>query len=59
MVSVPIFSGRGNKWLASLFSPQVLSVSIFEKTPILQAFCDWDYTNDNTTLYNQLSLFDL
>jgi hypothetical protein len=38
---------------------QVLSVSIFEKTPILQAFCDWDYTNDNTTLYNQLSLFDL
>ena len=33
---------------------QVLSVTIFEKTPILQAFCDWDYTNGNTTFCNQL-----
>lgn len=38
---------------------QVLSVTILEKTPILQAFCDWDYTNENTIFYNQLSLFDL
>jgi len=38
---------------------QVLSVTILEKTPILQAFCDWDYTNENAIFYNQLSLFDL
>jgi len=38
---------------------QVLSVSIFEKTPILQAFSDWDSTSENVTFYNQLPLFDL
>ena len=38
---------------------QILSVTIFEKTPILQAFCDWGYGNDNSTLCNQLPLFDL
>ena len=38
---------------------QVLSVTIFEKTPILQAFCDWDYRSENTTICNQLPLFDL
>jgi hypothetical protein len=38
---------------------QVLSVTIFEKTPILQAFCDWSYTSENTITCNQLSLFDL
>ena len=38
---------------------QVLSVTIFEKTPVLRAFCDWDYTNQNTTICNQLPLFDL
>jgi len=38
---------------------QVLSVTIFEKTPILQAFCDWDYTNENTAISKQLPLFDL
>lgn len=38
---------------------QVLSVTMFEKTPILQAFCNWDYTNENTIFCNQLSLFDL
>jgi len=38
---------------------QTLSVTIFEKTPILQAFCDWHYTNRNTVYCNQLSLFDL
>jgi len=38
---------------------QVLSVTIFEKTPILQAFCDWDYKDENTTFCNQLPLFDL
>ncbi|MGB2821513.1 MAG: IS4 family transposase [Phycisphaerae bacterium] len=38
---------------------QVLSVTIFEKTPILQAFCDSDYSNGNTAISNQLKLFDL
>ena len=38
---------------------QVLSVTILEKTPILQAFCDWDCTNESTIFHNQLSLFDL
>ncbi len=38
---------------------QVLSVTIFEKTPILQTFCDRDYTNENTTVCNQLPLFEL
>jgi hypothetical protein len=38
---------------------QTLSVTIFEKTPILQAFCNWDYSNENTTTCNQLPLFDL
>ena len=38
---------------------QVLSVTIFEKTPILQAFCDWDYIGTETTLCNQLPLFEL
>jgi transposase len=38
---------------------QVLSVTIFEKTPILQAFSDNTYTAENTTDYNQLTLFDL
>ena len=38
---------------------QVLSVTIFEKTPIIEAFCDWDYTTENTTFCNQLPLFDL
>ena len=38
---------------------QVLSVTIFEKTPLLQAFCDWSYGNDNATLCNHLPLFDL
>jgi len=37
---------------------QVLSVSIFEKTPILQAFSDWDSTSENITFCNQLSLFE-
>ena len=38
---------------------QVLSVTFFEKTPILLAFCDWDYKDENTTFCNQLPLFDL
>ena len=38
---------------------QVLSVTIFEKTPLLQAFCNWGYSNENSTIHNQLPLFDL
>ncbi len=37
---------------------QVLSVSLFEKTPLLQAFARPDYTIQNDPLANQLSLFD-
>jgi hypothetical protein len=38
---------------------QVLSVTILEKTPILQAFSDWPEPNENATNCNQLELFDL
>lgn len=38
---------------------QVLSVTIFEKTPVLRAFCDWDYTDEEVVFYNQLPLFEL
>jgi len=38
---------------------QVLSVTIFEKTPILQAFGDSDYSSENTAICNQLTLVDL
>jgi hypothetical protein len=37
---------------------QVLSVSIFEKTPVLQAFSQRDYTNQNPHCPNQLLLFE-
>ena len=37
---------------------QVLSVSIFEKTPILQAFRDWDRTSETGAIHNQLPLFE-
>jgi hypothetical protein len=36
---------------------QILSVILFEKTPILQAFSDIDYTKLNKAISNQLSLF--
>jgi hypothetical protein len=37
---------------------QVLSVSIFEKTPVLQAFSQRDYTNQTPHCPNQLLLFE-
>ena len=37
---------------------QVLSVSLFEKTPILQLLTEWDLTGRGNTTCNQLSLFD-
>jgi hypothetical protein len=37
---------------------QVLSVSLFEKTPLLQAFSDPSYTTEIDPFANQLLLFD-
>jgi len=36
---------------------QILSVSLFEKRPILQAFCDEIYMNQYNVTDNQLKLF--
>ncbi|MCX6996805.1 MAG: IS4 family transposase [Kiritimatiellaeota bacterium] len=36
---------------------QILSVSLFEKTPILQAFQSWDYETEIQETHNQLLLF--
>ena len=38
---------------------QVLSVTILEKTPIFQAFCDWECMDQNMADRNQLQLFEL
>jgi len=37
---------------------QVLSVSLFEKTPIPQLLAEWDRHDDGRRACNQLSLFD-
>jgi hypothetical protein len=37
---------------------QILSVSLFEKTPILQAFSSTEHQNEEDCLCNQLMLFD-
>jgi len=37
---------------------QILSVSLFEQTPILQAFESWDYTIETPPRQNQLLLFE-
>ncbi len=37
---------------------QVLSVSLFEKTPISQAFQDMDYITQTGDIHKQLILFD-
>ena len=37
---------------------QILSVSIFEKTPLVQLFSESNYSNPNTPAPNQLLLFD-
>jgi len=36
----------------------ILSVSVFEKTPLLQAFQRTEYSSEDGDLYNQLSLWD-
>ena len=44
---------------ASLYTIlQILSVALFEKTPILQALSQQDYTNEKEASGKQLDLFD-
>ena len=44
---------------ASLYTLlQILSVSVFEKTPLSQAFAGVDYIFEHNLLHNQLNLFD-
>lgn len=38
---------------------QLISISVFEKTPIISMFSDSNYTNEIDHNYNQLSLFNL
>jgi hypothetical protein len=37
---------------------QIVSVTVFEKTPILQAFSDIDYSDSDSEIANQLNLFN-
>ena len=37
---------------------QILSVSLFERTPILKAFQEWDHTSHEPDFSKQLQLFD-
>ena len=37
---------------------QVLSVSVFERTSLIQLLTNYHYKYENTTFYNQLNLFD-
>ena len=37
---------------------QVLSLTLFEKRPILQVFSEHDYTTESSQCCNQLKLFD-
>jgi len=37
---------------------QILSVALFEKTPLFETLSSRNYPNDNTPSCNQLSLFD-
>jgi hypothetical protein len=37
---------------------QILSVSVFEKTPLSQAFAGASYISEHDPLHNQLNLFD-
>ena len=44
---------------ASLYTLlQILSVSVFEKTPLKKAFLDTSHTNNQDEFFNQLNLFD-
>ncbi len=58
-VLVSILKKRLNSDFSLYKILQILSVSIFEKTPILELFSDIDYKNKIDQSYNQLYLFDL
>jgi len=57
-VLVAIIKKRLNLDMSLYTILQILSVSLFEKTPILQAFSSNDYENDDGGCCNQLMLFD-
>ncbi len=43
---------------SSLHTIQILSLTLFEKTPLEQLLMNSDYKDENNTIYNQLNLFD-
>ena len=57
-VLVAIVKKRLNLDLSLYTILQILSVTLFEKTPILQALTSMDYTNQQGEACNQLILFD-
>ena len=57
-VLVAIIKKRLNLDISLYTILQILSVSLFEKTPILQALAPEDYENDDDGFHNQLMLFD-
>ena len=57
-VLVAIIKKRLNLDMSLYTILQILSVSLFEKTPILQALSSNDYKNDEGGCCNQLMLFD-
>jgi transposase len=57
-VLVAIVKKRLNLDMSLYTILQILSVSLFEKTPILQAFSSDDYENNEGDCRNQLMLFD-
>jgi hypothetical protein len=57
-VLVAIIKKRLNIDLSLYTILQILSITLFEKMPILQAFTAFDYKNISTNNYIQLKLFD-
>ena len=57
-VLVAIIKKRLNLDISLYTFLQILSVSVFEKVPILQLVTNIDYTNKMNLFHNQLNLFD-
>lgn len=57
-VLVAIIKKRLNLDMSLYTFLQILSVSVFEKVPILQLVTNLDYTNKTDLFHNQLNLFD-
>ena len=64
-IAISVYSARGHRQKASRLSElplytilQILSVSIFEKTPWVELFSQTDYKILQPIAPNQLSLFD-